>query len=167
MICSDLQKYYTIKYNPGLINDGFFKMTRNPNYLGEVLIYNSFAIIVARDEFWVILFYAYFIIFGIRMLIKDYSLSKKKGWAKYDSYMFFPKFSSCWLDNCIIYFFIFALLYSIYFCGGILAFFEESNKILFHADSSTYCEKFFATDLYHYGAMLKEEGVKLVSQYIK
>ena len=49
MIGSDLQKYYCLKYRPGkLIDYGFFKITRNPNYFGEVLIYNSFAIIVNK-----------------------------------------------------------------------------------------------------------------------
>jgi hypothetical protein len=116
---SDLQKYYVIKYKKGLITDGFFKMTRNPNYLGEVLIYNSFAIIVNRSEFWVILAFAYAIIFGLRMLIKDYSLSKKEGWNEYDSYFFFPKFSTSEVDNYVIYFTFAAFILAVYSSGGI------------------------------------------------
>lgn len=35
---SDAQKYYTLKYKTGLITEGFFTRSRNPNYLGEILI---------------------------------------------------------------------------------------------------------------------------------
>ena len=38
---SDAQKYYTLKYKTGLITEGFFASSRNPNYLGEILIYVS------------------------------------------------------------------------------------------------------------------------------
>jgi Protein of unknown function (DUF1295) len=39
----DAQKYYTLRFWSGLIEDGLFARTRNPNYLGETLIYISFA----------------------------------------------------------------------------------------------------------------------------
>lgn len=39
----DAQKYYTLRYHRGLIQEGLFSKTRNPNYLGEILIYVSFA----------------------------------------------------------------------------------------------------------------------------
>jgi protein-S-isoprenylcysteine O-methyltransferase Ste14 len=42
---SDAQKYYTLKYRPGLITEGFFARCRNTNYLGEILIYGSFAML--------------------------------------------------------------------------------------------------------------------------
>jgi steroid 5-alpha reductase family enzyme len=41
----DAQKYYTLRLRSGLIEDGLFARTRNPNYLGETLIYISFAIL--------------------------------------------------------------------------------------------------------------------------
>mmetsp|Transcript_12077 Transcript_12077/g.10676 ORF Transcript_12077/g.10676 Transcript_12077/m.10676 type:complete len:321 (+) Transcript_12077:8-970(+) len=167
MICSDLQIYYTTKYKPGLITTGFFKFTRNPNYIGEVLIYNSFAIIVGREEFWIILFFAYTIIFGIRMLIKDFSLSRKKGWTQYDSYMFLPKFSSCCLDNAIIYTTLFGLIYSVYICGGTASFLHEANKIVFQYDSSSFCDKLHQSELYQYAAILKDEVVQLITSYLK
>ena len=45
MLVSDAQKFYTLRVRPGvLISDGTFKYTRNPNYLGESLIYLSFAV---------------------------------------------------------------------------------------------------------------------------
>jgi steroid 5-alpha reductase family enzyme len=30
----------------GLISDGMFKYTRNPNYLGEIMVYGSFVLLV-------------------------------------------------------------------------------------------------------------------------
>lgn len=42
---SDAQKYYTLKYQKGLITEGFFARCRNTNYLGEILIYGSFALL--------------------------------------------------------------------------------------------------------------------------
>jgi len=33
MIASDCQKFYTLQFRKGLITDGFFARTRNPNYL--------------------------------------------------------------------------------------------------------------------------------------
>lgn len=163
MIGSDLQKFYCIKYKPGLVNSGFFKITRNPNYLGEILIYNSFAIIVARMEFWTILFYAYTIIFGIRMIVKDYSLSKKKGWKEYDSYLLLPKFSSSDLDNYIIYSLFLAVIYSIYITGGVLPFVKEMNNILINKDATNFCSLVRASDAYQYVAGL----IELTNTYLK
>ncbi len=45
MLVSDAQKYYTLKYKKGLISDGMFYATRNPNYLGEIMLYRIFNII--------------------------------------------------------------------------------------------------------------------------
>jgi steroid 5-alpha reductase family enzyme len=43
---SDMQKYIELKHNPGhLITDGFMAYSRNINYLGELLIYGSFALL--------------------------------------------------------------------------------------------------------------------------
>ena len=41
----DAQKYYTLQYKKGLIMDGMYKYIRSPNYLGEVMIYSSYAIL--------------------------------------------------------------------------------------------------------------------------
>ena len=45
MIGSDYQKFRMLKKRKGLISSGFFKYSRNPNYLGEFLIYTSFCIL--------------------------------------------------------------------------------------------------------------------------
>ncbi|MEI9999783.1 MAG: DUF1295 domain-containing protein [Verrucomicrobiota bacterium] len=42
---ADAQKYYTLQLRRGLLEDGLFARTRNPNYLGEVLIYAAFALL--------------------------------------------------------------------------------------------------------------------------
>ncbi len=45
MLVSDAQKYYTLKYKKGLISDGMFYATRNPNYLGEIMLYRIFYVL--------------------------------------------------------------------------------------------------------------------------
>lgn len=40
---ADMQKHFHLKYRAGsLLNDGLWSRTRNPNYLGELLIYGAF-----------------------------------------------------------------------------------------------------------------------------
>ena len=43
---SDGQKYFTLRERKGLLNDGYMKWNRNPNYLGEIMIYSAFALTV-------------------------------------------------------------------------------------------------------------------------
>ena len=40
---SDCQKYFVLQASPGLITDGLWSHSRNPNYLGELFILGSFA----------------------------------------------------------------------------------------------------------------------------
>jgi steroid 5-alpha reductase family enzyme len=77
MMGADGQKYFTLRVKKGLLNDGFMKWSRNPNYLGEMMIYGSFALLVQRWEPWIVLGYMWSLIFLSRMVIKDYRLSKK------------------------------------------------------------------------------------------
>jgi protein-S-isoprenylcysteine O-methyltransferase Ste14 len=46
MLLADSQKYYVLKYKKGLIADGMMRHSRNPNYLGEMMIYGSFVLLV-------------------------------------------------------------------------------------------------------------------------
>ncbi|NJL64766.1 MAG: DUF1295 domain-containing protein [Methylacidiphilales bacterium] len=90
---SDAQKYFTLKYQPGLITEGFFERCRNTNYLGEILIYSSFAMLV---QHWLpFLIFGGFItaIFIPNMLKKDQSLSRYPEFADYKrrSGLVFPK----------------------------------------------------------------------------
>ena len=80
---SDAQKYYTLKYQPGLITEGLFARCRNTNYLGEVLIYLSFALLAQHWLPFAIL--ALFVggVFVPNMLKKDQSLSRYPAFASY------------------------------------------------------------------------------------
>lgn len=43
---ADMQKHTAMRLNPGrLITDGFFGLSRNPNYFGEMLIYLGFGLL--------------------------------------------------------------------------------------------------------------------------
>lgn len=42
---SDAQKFYTLRARNRLITDGFFRRTRNPNYLGMILVYTALAML--------------------------------------------------------------------------------------------------------------------------
>jgi protein-S-isoprenylcysteine O-methyltransferase Ste14 len=80
---SDAQKYYTLQYHPGLITEGFFARSRNTNYLGELLIYGSFALLSMHWLSFVILGVFAFAVFLPGMKQKDKSLSRH---ANFDSY---------------------------------------------------------------------------------
>ena len=55
MMGSDAQKFFTLKVKRGLITDGFFARIRHPNYLGEMLLYGSFALVAGHWLPWVVL----------------------------------------------------------------------------------------------------------------
>lgn len=80
---SDAQKYFTLKYNQGLITEGFFSRSRNPNYLGEILIYLGFAMLAQHWLPFVILGVFVALVFFPNMLKKDQSLSRYPEFAAY------------------------------------------------------------------------------------
>jgi len=80
---SDAQKYFTLKIKKELIQDGFFKKIRNTNYLGEILIYLSFAILSMSYIPFAILAVFFFVVFLPRMMKKDKSLSKYDSFKEY------------------------------------------------------------------------------------
>ncbi len=90
---SDAQKYFTLKYRPGLIDEGFFRLNRNPNYLGEMLIYGSFAMTTGHHVSGLILAFVWGGLFLPNMLKKDKSLSRHPSWTAYrkNSWLFLPK----------------------------------------------------------------------------
>ena len=59
------------------------KYNRNTNYLGEILIYSSFAVINDTLLSWLILISIWIVIFIPNILVKDFRLSKKKGFNEY------------------------------------------------------------------------------------
>tara|TARA_Y100001970_G_C14003496_1_gene734630 strand:- start:167 stop:778 length:612 start_codon:yes stop_codon:yes gene_type:complete len=90
---SDAQKYFTLKIQKELIKDGFFKKIRNTNYLGEILIYLSFAILSMSYIPFAILALFFFVVFLPRMIKKDKSLTKYPSFKEYKkiSGLLFPK----------------------------------------------------------------------------
>ncbi|KPI87272.1 hypothetical protein ABL78_3667 [Leptomonas seymouri] len=93
MLGADVQKYFVIKERKGLITDGFFARTRNPNYLGEVMIYGSFAYVSAHGSSWAIVGSVWTFLFLPSMLKKDQRMSRHSGWKAYvaRSGLFFPR----------------------------------------------------------------------------
>jgi steroid 5-alpha reductase family enzyme len=91
---SDAQKYFMLKYKPGLITEGFFSRCRNTNYLGELMIYTGFALL-SMSWLGFIGISAFFIgAFIPNMLKKDKSLSR---YAEFEGYkeksgLLLPKF---------------------------------------------------------------------------
>lgn len=71
MIVSDCQKYFQLKYKKGLINNGMFKYTRNPNYLGEALLYLSFAICAETLISYLILIFVWSTVFTLNIYVKE------------------------------------------------------------------------------------------------
>jgi len=80
---SDMQKHTALKLQPGLITDGFFALSRNPNYFGELLIYLSFAMLAMHWAPLVVL--ALFVVayWLPNMRRQDRSLSRYPEFAAY------------------------------------------------------------------------------------
>lgn len=105
MIGSDVQKFTQLKLKKGLISDGFFERTRNPNYLGEIMIYASFGIIAQDCVSWCILVTIWLVLFTSSMLMKESSFMKKDGWNKYkdQSLLLLPRLTKNYWLNYVIY----------------------------------------------------------------
>ena len=114
MLVADCQKYYALKYNREkarkkqfLVDDGIFWNNRNPNYLGEMLLYGSFAALVPITGGrtlgstgialgylpWMVLAFIWGVVFMSNMYTKEDSLRKKPGWEAYRrrSWLLFPR----------------------------------------------------------------------------
>jgi protein-S-isoprenylcysteine O-methyltransferase Ste14 len=83
MLSSDAQKYFALREKKGLIEDGLFKHVRHPNYLGEMMIYSSYALLAQHWIPWAILAWVWIELFMVNMLMKEASLSRYPGWAAY------------------------------------------------------------------------------------
>lgn len=83
MVGADCQKYFVLKRAKGLITDGFFARTRNPNYLGEMMIYGSFAYVSCAASSWAILGTVWTTVLVPYMLRKEASMSRYGSWAAY------------------------------------------------------------------------------------
>ena len=83
MIAADAQKYFTLRERRGLITDGMHRYVRHPNYLGEMMIYASFALMVWHWLPFVVLALIWSLLFAVNMTMKEASLSRHPGWAEY------------------------------------------------------------------------------------
>ena len=83
MIAADAQKYFTLRLRRGLITDGMHRYIRHPNYLGEMLIYGSFALMVWHWLPFVVLAWVWSSLFAVNMVMKEASMSRYPEWAEY------------------------------------------------------------------------------------
>ncbi|MCB1554783.1 MAG: DUF1295 domain-containing protein [Xanthomonadales bacterium] len=83
MIAADAQKYFTLRVQRGLITDGVHAWIRHPNYLGEMMIYGSFALLVWHWFPALVLAFVWVGVFAVNMVMKEASLSRYPEWADY------------------------------------------------------------------------------------
>ena len=83
MTAADVQKFCTLKLKRGLITDGMFQYIRHPNYLGEMMIYGSFALLAWHWIPVVVLAYFWGTMFVTNMAMKEASMSRYPEWAEY------------------------------------------------------------------------------------
>ena len=83
MIAADAQKYFTLRVKRGLITDGMHRYIRHPNYLGEMMIYGSFALMVWHWLPVLVLAWVWLGLFSVNMVLKEASMSRYPEWAAY------------------------------------------------------------------------------------
>ena len=83
MIAADAQKYFTLRVKRGLITDGMYRYIRHPNYLGEMMIYGSFALMVWHWLPVVVLACVWIGLFAVNMINMEASTSRYPEWAEY------------------------------------------------------------------------------------
>jgi len=83
MIAADAQKFYTLRIKRGLITDGMYRYIRHPNYLGEIIVYGSFALMVWHWIPVLILAWIWIGLFAVNMLMKEASMSRYSEWDAY------------------------------------------------------------------------------------
>ena len=83
MIAADAQKFYTLRLQRGLITDGMHRWVRHPNYLGEMMIYGSFAMLAWHWFPVLVLAWVWLGLFVVNMVMKEASMSRYPDWAAY------------------------------------------------------------------------------------
>ncbi len=63
--------------------DGMHRYVRHPNYLGEIMIYESFAMMVWHWLPVVVLAWVWLGLFAVNMTVKEASMSRYTEWAAY------------------------------------------------------------------------------------
>ena len=77
MVLTDAQKYLVLKERRGLITHCMNGWSRNMNYVGEIMLYGSFWIMIWRWEAGIIFAWMWGCVFVLKMTMKEYSLSQK------------------------------------------------------------------------------------------
>ena len=91
---ADMQKHTALALRPGqLITDGLFARTRNPNYLGELLIYSSFAALALHWAPLLVVALFLAVVWIPNMRRKDRSLARYPEFADYKkrSFVLIPR----------------------------------------------------------------------------
>ncbi len=83
MMTADAQKYFTLKHQSGLITSGMFRLIRHPNYLGEMMIYGAYAVVVSHWIPWAILAWVWLGVFAVNIAMKERSMSRYPEWSAY------------------------------------------------------------------------------------
>ncbi len=83
MMAADCQKNTTLRIRRGLITDGMFARVRHPNYLGEMMIYGSYALLVQHWVPWLILAWVWGGVFLTNVVHKEASMSRYPEWEAY------------------------------------------------------------------------------------
>jgi hypothetical protein len=94
---------------------------RNPNFLGEMMLYSSFAFLVDNSHAFFILIFIWSTIFISRIILKENSLAKKDGYEKYkkNSYLLLNKIFKEDIFNFAFYGFSICLVVFLYQNGGV------------------------------------------------
>ena len=90
---SDMQKTTLLSLRKGLITDGLWARTRNPNYFGEFLTYLGFSLLACHWGTFIGFVLLIIIVWLPNMKKKDASLSRYPEYEVYKSKsgMFFPR----------------------------------------------------------------------------
>jgi hypothetical protein len=80
---SDMQKHTALRLDPGLITDGFWSLSRSPNYFGELLIYLGFGLLAMHWLPLVVIGLFIALVWYPNMRRKDRSLARYPEYAEY------------------------------------------------------------------------------------
>ena len=75
-----VSKLFKVKHNfrRGLIMEGMMAWSRNLNYLGEIMIYGSFVLLVNDSLSYILIVQVWVVVFSLRMYAKEISFKKKE-----------------------------------------------------------------------------------------